>query len=77
MLVGMLCKKNWIVDDIALAYQTRLRAHYTQGVALFLGIGAWRLFGRPLQSCGLGDTFARFYNLLVKPVSSCVLGTKR
>ncbi len=37
-------------------------------------VGARRLFGRHLQSCGLGDTFARFYNLSVEPVSSCVLG---
>ncbi len=54
---------HWIVEAVALAYQSQgelyplgVRAHSTRECSLVPCVGARRLFGRHLQSCGLGDT---------------------
>ncbi len=54
---------HWIVEAVALAYQSQgepcplgVRAHSTRSVASSHAFGARCLFGRHLQSCGLGDT---------------------
>ncbi len=55
---------HWIVEAVTLAYQSQgepcplgVRAH-PRGLllCLLLCVGAWRLSGEHLQSCGLGDT---------------------
>ncbi len=55
---------HWIVEAVTLAYQSQgepcplgVRAHSTRAQCCLLScVGARRLFGRHLQSCGLGDT---------------------
>ncbi len=54
---------QWIVEAVALAYQSQRRAvppggegSLHQECCLLSCVGARRLFGRHLQSCGLGDT---------------------
>ncbi len=54
---------HWIVEAVALAYQSQgepcplgVRASLHQECCLLPCVGARRLFGRHLQSCGLGDT---------------------
>ncbi len=73
---------HWIVEAIVLAYQARclpcplgVRAHSTRGVA-----SSWALArGASIADiCKAADratpnTFTRFYNLRIEPVSSCVL----
>ncbi len=73
---------HWIVDAITLAYEAhgvhcllRLRAHSTKGVpsSWALALGASLAYICRAVGWAPPNTFARFYSLLVKPDSSCVL----
>ncbi len=70
---------HWIVEAVALAYQSQGEpCSLHQECCLLPCVGARRLSGGHLQSCGLStpNTFARFYSLRVEPVSSRVLGNR-
>ncbi len=47
---------HWIVEAVALAYQSQGEPSLHSECRLLPCVGAWRLFGRHLQSCRLGDT---------------------
>ncbi len=73
---------HWIVEAIVLAYQARrlpcplgVRAHSTRGVASSwaLARGASIADICKAAGCATPNTFARFYNLRIEPVSSRVL----
>ncbi len=75
---------HWIVDAITLAYQAQgvlarsVESSLYKKCGVLLGAGSWRLADRYLRAAGWAtpNTFARFYSLRVKPVSSCVLTSK-
>ena len=73
---------HWIVDAIALAYESqgvpcplRLRAHSTRGVASSWALAHGASLTDICRAAGWAtpNTFARFYSLRVEPVSSRVL----
>ncbi|CAM4450483.1 unnamed protein product [Leuciscus chuanchicus] len=75
---------HWIVDAIALAYQQQGRpcplgvtAHSTQSVASSCALAHGASLADICRAAGWAtpNTFARFYNLRVKPVSSHVLAS--
>ncbi len=74
---------HWIVDAVALAYQSQgepcplgVRAHSTRSVASSYALAHGASLADICRVAGWAtpNTFARFYSLCVKPVSSCVLG---
>ncbi len=74
---------HWIVDAVALAYQSQgepcllvVRAHFTRSVASShaLANSASLTVICRAASWATPNTFARFYSLCVEPVTSCVLG---
>ncbi len=75
---------HWIVDAIALAYQSQgepcpmgVRAHSTRSVASSNALAHGASLADICRAAGWAtpNTFARFYSLRVEPVSSRVLGT--
>ncbi len=73
---------HWIVEAIVLAYQARrlpcplgVRAHSTRGVASSWALARGASIADICRAAGWAapNTFARFYNLRVEPVSSRVL----
>ncbi len=73
---------HWIVEAIVLAYQVRclpcplgVRAHSTRGVASSWALARGASIADICKAAGWAtpNTFARFYNLCVEPVSSRVL----
>ncbi len=76
---------HWIVDAIALAYQSqgepcpiRVRAHSTRSVASSYALAHGASLADICRAAGWAtpNTFARFYSLRVEPVSSRVLGNR-
>ncbi len=76
---------HWIVDAIALAYQSQgepcpmgVRAHSTRSVASSYALAHGASLADICRAAGWAtpNTFARFYNLRVEPVSSHVLGNR-
>ncbi len=76
---------HWIVDAIALAYQSQgepcpmgVRAHSTRSVASSYALAHGASLADICRAAGWAtpNTFARFYNLRVEPVSSRVLGNR-
>ncbi len=76
---------HWIVDAIALAYQSQgepcpmgVRAHSTRSVASSYALAHGASLADICRAAGwvTPNTFARFYNLRVEPVSSRVLGNR-
>ncbi len=74
---------HWIVEAVALAYQSQgepcplgVRAHSTRSVASSHALVHGPSLADICRAAGWStpDTFARFYNLRVEPVSSRVLG---
>ncbi len=74
---------HWIVEAVALAYQSQgepcplgVRAHSTRSVASSHALAHGASLADICRAAGWAtpNTFARFYNLRVEPVSSCVLG---
>ncbi len=74
---------HWIVEAVALAYQLQgepcplgVRAHSTKSVASSHALANGASLADICRAAGWAtpNTFARFYNLRVEPVSSCVLG---
>ncbi len=75
---------HWIVEAIVLAYQARrlpcplgVRAHSTRGVASSWALARGASIADICRAAGWAapNTFARFYNLRVEPLSSRVLGS--
>ncbi len=75
---------HWIVEAIVLAYQARrlpcplgVRAHSTRGVASSWALARGASIADICRAAGWAapNTFARFYNLCVEPVSSRVLAS--
>ncbi len=73
---------HWIVEAIVLAYQARrlpcplgVRAHSTRGIASSWALARGASIADICRAAGWAapNTFARFYNLRVEPVSSRVL----
>ncbi len=73
---------HWIVEAIVLAYQARrlpcplgVRAHSTRGVASSWALARGTSIADICKAAGWAtpNTFARFYNLRIEPVSSRVL----
>ncbi len=73
---------HWIVDAIALAYQSQgepcplwVRAHSTRSVASSYALAHGASLADICRAVGWAilNTFARFYSLRIEPVSSCVL----
>ncbi len=73
---------HWIVEAIVLAYQARrlpcplgVRAHSTRGVASSWALARGASIADICKAAGWAtpNTFARFYNLRIEPVSSRVL----
>ncbi len=73
---------HWIVEAIVLAYQARrlpcplgMRAHSTRGVASSWALARGASIADICKAAGWAtpNTFARFYNLRIEPVSSRVL----
>ncbi len=76
---------HWIVEAVALAYQSQgepcplgVRAHSTRSVASSHALAHGASLADICRAAGWAtpNTFARFYNLRVEPVSSRVLGNK-
>ncbi len=76
---------HWIVDAIALAYQSQgepcpmgVRAHSTRSVASSYALAHGTSLADICRAAGWAtpNTFARFYSLCVEPVSSRVLGNR-
>ncbi len=76
---------HWIVDAIALAYQSQgkpcpmgVRAHSTRSVASSYALAHGASLADICRAAGwvTPHTFARFYSLRVEPVSSRVLGNR-
>ncbi len=76
---------HWIVDAIALAYQSQgepcpmgVRAHFTRSVAFSYALAHGASLADICRAAGWAtpNTFARFYSLRVEPVSSRVLGNR-
>ncbi len=76
---------HWIVDAIALAYQSQgepcpmgVRAHSTRSVASSYALAHGASLADICRAAGWAtpNTFARFYSLCVEPVSSRVLGNR-
>ncbi len=76
---------HWIVDAIALAYQSQgepcpmgVRAHSTRSVASSYALAHGASLADICRAAGWAtpNTFARFYSLRVEPVSSRVLGNR-
>ncbi len=76
---------HWIVDAIALAYQSQgepcplgVRAHSTRSVASSYALAQGASLADICRAVGWAtpNTFTRFYSLRVEPVSSCVLGNR-
>ncbi len=76
---------HWIVDAVALAYQSQgepcpmgVRAHSTRSVASSYALAHGASLADICRAAGWAtpNTFARFYNLRVEPVSSRVLGNR-
>ncbi len=74
---------HWIVDAVALAYQSKgepcplgVRAHSARSVASPHALAHGASLADICRAAGWAtpNTFARFYSLCVEPVSSCVLG---
>ncbi len=74
---------HWIVDAVALAYQSQgkpcplgVRAHSTRSVAASHALAHGASLADIYRAAGWAtpNTFARLYSLCVEPVSSCVLG---
>ncbi len=74
---------HWIVEAVALAYQSQgmpcplgVRAHSTRSVASSHALAHGASLADICRAAGWAtlNTFAKFYNLRVEPVSSCVLG---
>ncbi len=74
---------HWIVEAVALEYQSQgepcplgVRAHSTRGVASSHALAHSASLADICRAAGWAtlNTFARFYNLCVEPVSSRVLG---
>ncbi len=74
---------HWIVDAVALAYQSQgepcplgVRAHSTGSVASSHALAHGASLADICRAAGWAtpNTFARFYSLCVEPVSSCVVG---
>ncbi len=74
---------HWIVEAVALAYQSQgepcplgVRAHSTRSVASSHALAHGASLADICRAAGWAtpNTFARFYNLRVEPVSSRVLG---
>ncbi len=74
---------HWIVEAVALAYQSQgepcplgVRAHSTRSVASSHALAHGASLADICRAAGWAtpNTFARFYNLCVEPVSSRVLG---
>ncbi len=74
---------HWIVEAVALAYQSQgepcplgVRAHSTRSVASSHALAHGTSLADICRATGWAtpNTFARFYNLRVEPVSSRVLG---
>ncbi len=74
---------HWIVEAVALAYQSQgepcplgVRAHSTRSVASSHALAHGASLADICRAAGwaIPNTFARFYNLRVEPVSSRVLG---
>ncbi|KAL0195214.1 hypothetical protein M9458_008786, partial [Cirrhinus mrigala] len=77
---------HWVVDAITLAYQCQgepcplgVRAHSTRSVASSWALADGTSLADICRAAGWAtpNTFARFYNLRVEPVSSRVLGNIR
>ncbi len=73
---------HWIVEAIVLAYQARglpfpvgVRAHSTRGIASSWALARGTSIADICRAAGWAtpNTFARFYNLHIEPVSSRVL----
>ncbi len=73
---------HWIVDAVALAYQSQgepcplgVRAHSTRSVAASHALAHGASLADIYRAAGWAtpNTFARLYSLCVEPVSSCVL----
>ncbi|KAI2647681.1 Anhydro-N-acetylmuramic acid kinase [Labeo rohita] len=71
---------HWVVDAITLAYQCELcpegiRAHSTRSVASYRALAHGASLADICRAAGWAtlNTFARFYNLHVEPISSRVL----
>ncbi len=76
---------HWIVDAIALAYQSQgepcpmgVRAHSTRSVASSYALAHGASLADICRAAGWAtpNTFARFYSLRIEPVSSRVLGNR-
>ncbi len=76
---------HWIVDAIALAFQSQgepcpmgVRAHSTRSVASSYALAHGASLADICRAAGWAtpNTFARFYSLCVEPVSSRVLGNR-
>ncbi len=76
---------HWIVEAIALAYQSQgepcplgVRAHSTRGFASSYALAHGTSLADICKAAGWAtpNTFARFYSLRVEPVSSRVLGNR-
>ncbi len=74
---------HWIVDAVALAYQSQgepcplgVRAHSTRSVASSHALAHGASLADTCRAAGWAtpNTFTRFYSLCIEPVSSCVLG---
>ncbi len=77
---------HWILEAVALAYQSQgelctlgVRAHSTRSVASFHAFAHGASLANICRAAGwvTPNTFARFYNLRVEPVSSHVLGNRQ
>ncbi len=73
---------HWIVEAIVFAYQARhllcplgVKAHSTRGIASSLALARGASIANICRAAGWAtpNTFARFYNLRIEPVSSRVL----
>ncbi len=74
---------HWIVDAVALAYRSQgepcplgVRAQSTRSVASSYALANCASLADICRAAGLGETFTRFYNPRVEPVSSRVLGNR-
>ncbi len=76
---------HWIVDAIALVYQSQgepcpmgVRAHSTRSVASSYALAHSTSLADICRAAGWAtlNTFVRYYNLCVEPVSSRVLGNR-
>ncbi len=83
--VSKLRLAHWIVDTVALAYQSQgepcplgVRAHSTLSVVSFHALAHGAFLEDICRAAGWAtpNTFARFYSLRIEPISSRVLGNR-